>query len=443
LTKFQRRHKTQRKNLGARLQGVDLQPAPFVAKVQQDTPCTPLCQVSISTKKIRWMRKLVERQYRIHVTFDQLPVLMRSSELNYAVRGYPVGFKAPPTYTGLKHDEYYLYNHLKFTINYQDTSSSDTGGGGGVHITGFDVHPVSITLEPDTDQCVKSSLKSSNSDIVNDPDTYLPLRVGNDKDLQVVYSYEVEWVRSELPWADRWDVYLIGSPDEVEFVPGEYEDDDMHNLMLDKGFEKLSVAEIELQNKEKSQLLSTGGANTQKEKGVQRLETLKDHAEKQERQNKEKSQLLSTGAANTQKEKAPQRREALKGRAAEQDRIRKAEGEKLSAAEIEVQNKEKSQLLSTGSANTQKEKAVQRRETLKGRAEEQDRLRKAAIEARKEERKRKKEEREILGIDGLPSYMVQLYVGVFGVLLVVVYGGMRRERQQRRKPAASRVRLSS
>ena len=38
------------------------------------------------------MRKLVEWQYRVHLTFDQLPVLMRSRDLNYAVRVYPIGF---------------------------------------------------------------------------------------------------------------------------------------------------------------------------------------------------------------------------------------------------------------------------------------------------------------------------------------------------------------
>jgi len=32
--------------------------------------------------------------------------------------------------------------------------------------------------------------------------------------MQVVYSYEVEWVASDLTWADRWDVYLIGAPDD-------------------------------------------------------------------------------------------------------------------------------------------------------------------------------------------------------------------------------------
>jgi transmembrane 9 superfamily protein 2/4 len=211
MTKFHKQHKMQRKNLGARLQGVGLKPAPYVAKVKQDVPCSELCQVSVSSKKLRWLRKLVERQYRVHITFDQLPVLMRSSELNYAVRGYPIGFKAPPSYTGLDHDEYYLYNHLKFTINYQENP-----GVGGVFITGFDVHPVSIQHKLDSVQCgSKGGSGGVQVGVINDPATYLPLRVGDkDKDLDVVYSYEVEWVLSELVWADRWDVYLIGSPDD-------------------------------------------------------------------------------------------------------------------------------------------------------------------------------------------------------------------------------------
>jgi len=32
--------------------------------------------------------------------------------------------------------------------------------------------------------------------------------------LEIVYSYEVEWHESPLPWSDRWDVYLVGAPDD-------------------------------------------------------------------------------------------------------------------------------------------------------------------------------------------------------------------------------------
>lgn len=202
MSDFRHRHKTQRKNLGARLQGIELKPAPYVMNVLQDQGCKILCTKNLGARKVRWMRKLVDRQYRVHVTFDSLPVLMRSSELNYAVRGFPLGFKAPPSFTGLEHDEYYIYNHLKFTIMYQGDSEK------GLHITGFDVHPVTVDHTEDT--CVEDS-----PGLVNNPESYLPLRVGSaGEELAVTYSYEVEWIESDLPWADRWDVYLIGSPDD-------------------------------------------------------------------------------------------------------------------------------------------------------------------------------------------------------------------------------------
>jgi len=32
--------------------------------------------------------------------------------------------------------------------------------------------------------------------------------------MKIMYSYEVNWVETDIPWADRWDVYLVGSPDD-------------------------------------------------------------------------------------------------------------------------------------------------------------------------------------------------------------------------------------
>mmetsp|Transcript_6752 Transcript_6752/g.16583 ORF Transcript_6752/g.16583 Transcript_6752/m.16583 type:complete len:728 (-) Transcript_6752:169-2352(-) len=211
------RKQKQRKNLGARLQGVELKPAPYTMKVKESHACTPLCQINIKPKMVRWLRRLIERQYRIHMTFDGLPVLMRSKDLNYAVRGFPVGFKAPPEYTGLDHDEFYLYNHLKFTISYEQLTS------GSVHITGFDVLPISIEHEIEQEgtfleisKTVSTCNAKETPPVVNDLETYLPLNTEKleSDDLTVIYSYEVEWGESELTWADRWDVYLIGSPDD-------------------------------------------------------------------------------------------------------------------------------------------------------------------------------------------------------------------------------------
>jgi len=144
---------------------------------------------------------------------------MRSEQFRYAVRGYPVGFKAGPAYTGRQEEEYFLYNHLKFTIMYKEADTQD----GGIVVTGFDVLPVSFAHAKDGSTCDGGSGESGEDEdspgdetpIINNPATYLPLRLGpTGEDMHIIYSYEIEWIPSDLEWADRWDVYLIGSPDD-------------------------------------------------------------------------------------------------------------------------------------------------------------------------------------------------------------------------------------
>lgn len=212
-----RRSHQLRKNLGAKLQGYNIKPSPFEIRIREQKSCTPLCQLSIATKHIRWMRKLIERQYRVHMSMDTLPVLMRSSEMRYAVRGYPVGFKAPAGAEGEK-PEFYLYNHLRFTVSYH----TDPEVYEGVRIVGFDVLPVSIAHKGAGDAITASTVletcnPNEGSKVINDPNTYLPLPMSNEE-IKIVYSYEVEWVESDTPWSDRWDVYFVSSPeDEVHY----------------------------------------------------------------------------------------------------------------------------------------------------------------------------------------------------------------------------------
>jgi transmembrane 9 superfamily member 2/4 len=207
-----------RKNLGARLQGYDMKPAPFAINARNDLACTPMCMISLEGNKLRWMRRLIERQYRVQLQLDGLPVLMRSKELNYAVRGYPVGFRAPQSAADAadknKKADVFLYNHLKFSITYhEDPSQFD-----GIRITGFDVHPVSIAHEfPTTAGPVTSATELSTChgmNVENYPENYLSLTFDQGNSVNVIYSYDVRWIESDLVWADRWDVYLVGAPDD-------------------------------------------------------------------------------------------------------------------------------------------------------------------------------------------------------------------------------------
>merc|ERR1712238_340459 len=197
-----KKQRRERKNLGARLQGHDMKPAPFDLFTKKDKPCTPMRLVQLEGKKLRWIRRLIERQYRVQLQLDGLPVLMRSQELNYAVRGYPVGFRAPPprvtapdlpTNRLKEKMNVFLYNHLKFAITYHEDPSQFEG----IRITGFDVHPVSITHDiPNTGSVSATTELSScrGMDVENDPDLYLSLAQQTSNPVKVIYSYDVQWI---------------------------------------------------------------------------------------------------------------------------------------------------------------------------------------------------------------------------------------------------------
>lgn len=74
------RKRRERKNLGQRLQGHKVTVAPMqTMRVKEDQTCTPICMTTMSSKDIRFMRRLIERQYRVQITLDSLPALMRVS----------------------------------------------------------------------------------------------------------------------------------------------------------------------------------------------------------------------------------------------------------------------------------------------------------------------------------------------------------------------------
>lgn len=211
-----KRARRMRRNLGSRLQGHDMKPAPFDLNVKLNKECTPLCRVNLDGKKLRWMRRLIERQYRVQLQLDSLPVLMRSKELNYAVRGYPVGFKAPlaPGQKRTKRDksDVFVYNHLKFAVTYHEDPSQFQG----VRITGFDVHPVSIKHDaPPGPIDARSKFSTCQGfNVENDPSKYLKLGFDETAAVDIIYSYDVQWIPNDLEWTDRWDVYFVGAPDD-------------------------------------------------------------------------------------------------------------------------------------------------------------------------------------------------------------------------------------
>jgi len=125
-------------------------------------------------------------------------------------RGFPVGFKAVEKDS--KVEKFFLHNHLRFTILHSYDAASDTS-----RIVGFEVEPFSVKHK--TDWSGGGSLPML--------DTCNPGRVdfvthemwpqAVEEGAEVVFSYDVRFVSSDVRWVNRWDLYLHMYDDDIHW----------------------------------------------------------------------------------------------------------------------------------------------------------------------------------------------------------------------------------
>lgn len=157
-------------------------------------------------------------------------------------RGFPLGFAAVPP--GDDRKRYYLFNHIQFIIAYHEETAdsysgisgdaasllADVNGAGAIEsgadavprapryrIVGFEVEPYTIRHKK-TDSN-KPWGEANNLATCNDKK-----QVNREDEPQhideagetVVFTYDVVWQKSDVSWAERWDVYLTtGSDQEI------------------------------------------------------------------------------------------------------------------------------------------------------------------------------------------------------------------------------------
>lgn len=219
--------------LGAELLGHTFGPSPISFKVGENKGCTPICVIRMDRwEEKSWVHDAVHKQYRVQLLLDDLPVLVREPRKNRVTLGYPVGYTCSPTSAKWGIGGVYLNNHLRFTITYRKGEDYRIGDprrddSDGIRILGFDVEPISFRHElvwdgddaphPDTtlpSRCVLTPPAGA-SGVQRDPRTKLDIWI----ETKALLSYEVKWVSSDLPWSDRWDVYVLDTiQDNLYFI---------------------------------------------------------------------------------------------------------------------------------------------------------------------------------------------------------------------------------
>jgi len=208
---FCRRKHTHAKaeNVGERLSGDTTTNSPYMLKMKNDESCVILCRKLYKSDQTRMFREMISQDYRVHWVLDGLPVAVRHEGADYVTRGYPVGFivKSPDT----NKEHHYIYNHVRIIVRYTEDILDYEGS----RIVGFEVVPFSLKHEYDTKESfnpASTTLKTCNQ---FSPATHNADKLQSvDKPDEIIYTYDVKWEKSELPWENRWDVYFKGNPDD-------------------------------------------------------------------------------------------------------------------------------------------------------------------------------------------------------------------------------------
>ncbi len=178
--------------LGEILTGNSYYSTEYLAKVNIDTYCNILCYNNFTEKNVNFLQKLIRRKYFSNMVVDKLPagLLLYNNETKQTriryFSGIPIGY--------IKDDQYYINNHLQFHILLNKI------GEGRYNVVGFNILPMSIEHDGFSPKCTFKA--NSVLDNFNKKPQVL-------KEGRILFTYDVVYEYSDIPFASRWDHYKI------------------------------------------------------------------------------------------------------------------------------------------------------------------------------------------------------------------------------------------
>ncbi|KAI5662143.1 hypothetical protein M9H77_21466 [Catharanthus roseus] len=205
-------------NLGELLMGDQIDNSPYRFKMNVNQSLYLCTTYPLSENEVKLLKQRTHDLYQVNMILDNLPAMRYATQNGIKVQwtGYPVGY-TPPGGT-----EDYIINHLQFKVlihEYEGAgveiigtgeegmgviSEADKKKASGYEIVGFEVTPCSVKYDPE------KMTKLHMYDAV--PSVSCPLELEKSQVIRqqerVSFTYEVEFVKSNIRWPSRWDAYL-------------------------------------------------------------------------------------------------------------------------------------------------------------------------------------------------------------------------------------------
>ncbi|KAJ1418048.1 Nonaspanin [Sesbania bispinosa] len=205
-------------NLGELLMGDQIDNSPYRFRMNINETLY-LCTTSpLNEHEVKLLKQRTRDLYQVNMILDNLPVMRYTTQNGVKIQwtGFPVGYT--PSDGGAD----YIINHLKFTVlvhEYEGSgveiigtgeeglgviSEADKKKASGYEIVGFQVVPCSIKYDP---EAMKKHKMYDSVPSVSCPTELDKYQVIKEQE-RISFTYEVEFVKSDIRWPSRWDAYL-------------------------------------------------------------------------------------------------------------------------------------------------------------------------------------------------------------------------------------------
>lgn len=205
-------------NLGELLMGDQIDNSPYRFQMNVNETVYLCTTPPLKENEVKLLKQRTRDLYQVNMILDNLPAMRYSRQNDVSIQwtGYPVGF------TQNNNDDY-IINHLKFKVlvhEYEGSGVEIIGTGeegmgvistdadkkkaSGFEIVGFEVIPCSVKHDPEA--MLKHKIYDS-IDPVTCPSELDKSQIIREQE-KVSFTYDVEFVKSDIRWPSRWDAYL-------------------------------------------------------------------------------------------------------------------------------------------------------------------------------------------------------------------------------------------
>uniref|UniRef100_A0A0D9YXJ9 Transmembrane 9 superfamily member n=1 Tax=Oryza glumipatula TaxID=40148 RepID=A0A0D9YXJ9_9ORYZ len=204
-------------NLGELLMGDQIDNSPYRFRVNVNESLYLCTTNPLDEADVKLLKQRSRDLYQVNMILDNLPVRRFTEQNGVTIQwtGYPVGYIPEGS------NEVYIINHLKFKVlvhryeggkvkvvgtgeGMEVISETETDAKSGYEIVGFEVVPCSVKRDLEAMSKLKMYEKV---DPTSCPVEMEKSQLIREKE-QITFTYEVEFVNSDIRWPSRWDAYL-------------------------------------------------------------------------------------------------------------------------------------------------------------------------------------------------------------------------------------------